>query len=257
MVLLAVLAASGCTATGQMSDTPSPQLTDRQVKWCRGNPVPDLGWVDCLAVLGSNEPSRENLAISFAKRGQRSIDKSAAVLGEDAVVDSPAYVTAMKDFNQAIRIDPNLPDGFSARGRAYLITGQFDKAIHDFDLALTIESNSAKNFAFRGYAYRLARQYDRAIQDYDQAIRILPKYVVAFIDRGEIYLFKRQHVRAMQDFDQAIQLDPDDPRAFTGRCRAHALGGEIQLALADCKQSLKLRPDDRVTLNLLRTLSPP
>jgi len=50
---------------------------------------------------------------------------------------------AIADFNQALKINPNLVDALINRGSALRSKGDLDRAIADFDEAIRIDSNAA------------------------------------------------------------------------------------------------------------------
>jgi uncharacterized caspase-like protein len=51
------------------------------------------------------------------------------------------YLTAIEDFTQAIRLDPNMAAAYYNRGNAYYRKGDYDRAIADYEAALRIEPN--------------------------------------------------------------------------------------------------------------------
>ena len=67
---------------------------------------------------------------------------------------------------------------------------EHDRAIKDYDQAIKLDPSDARPFCARGGAYPYKGEYDRAIKDYDQAIRLNPKYAFAFFNRGPAYTTK-------------------------------------------------------------------
>ena len=60
----------------------------------------------------------------------------------------------------------------------------YDKAIKDYDEAIRLDPKDAIAFIDRGYAWSAKEDYDKAIKDYDEAIRLDPKNAPAFDNRG-------------------------------------------------------------------------
>jgi tetratricopeptide (TPR) repeat protein len=81
------------------------------------------------------------------------------------------------------------------RGLAYVVKGQFDKAIPDFNKAIDINPRYAEAYADRGVVYIIKGQYDKAIADYNKAIEINPKDVLAYNNRALAYKVKGQYHR--------------------------------------------------------------
>jgi tetratricopeptide (TPR) repeat protein len=94
------------------------------------------------------------------------------------------YDRSIRDYDQVIRIKPNLAFIFQKRGFVYFVKGENDRAIHDYDQAIALNPNNSYYFDLRGEAYEHKRQYARAIQDYDQAIWLNPKDGLAYGNRG-------------------------------------------------------------------------
>jgi lipoprotein NlpI len=65
-------------------------------------------------------------------------------------------------------------------------------------------------FVARGYAYSVKGDNDRAIADYSEAIRLDPKSAMAYSARGRSYLFAGTVERALADFNQASAQEPKD-----------------------------------------------
>ena len=120
------------------------------------------------------------------------------------------YDRAIKDFTQAITIDPNYAYAFYNRGLAYANKKQYDRAIKDYTQAIAIDPNLAEAFNNRGYVYDEKKQYDRAIEDYTKTIAIDPNYASAFNNRAVTFYFaKNDTKRACADAKKSHQLGND------------------------------------------------
>lgn len=63
---------------------------------------------------------------------------------------------------------------------AYDNKGQLDRAIREYDQAIRLEPDNESAYTNRGIAYRKKRLYDQAIRDYDEAIRRNPDYTASY-----------------------------------------------------------------------------
>jgi len=114
----------------------------------------------------------------------------------------------------------DLASAYFNRGVAYGYKGDFDRAVRDFDQAIKLDPNEAIPLNNRGSAYYQIGQVDRAIQDFDLAIKLNPNYPDALNNRGLAYISQGQYDRAIQDFDQVLKLDPKDADAIRNRAMA-------------------------------------
>jgi tetratricopeptide (TPR) repeat protein len=98
---------------------------------------PDLSISGCTAMIKSGHETQQKLAIDFFNRG-------AAYMAKEK------YDSAIEDFDQAVRLNPNYAAAFVGRGAAYVAKGQVDSAIEDYDQAVRLNPNSAAAFVGRG-----------------------------------------------------------------------------------------------------------
>jgi tetratricopeptide (TPR) repeat protein len=80
----------------------------------------------------------------------------------------------MRDYDEAIRLDPENAHAFNNRGIIRLELGDPGRAIADFDRAIGEEPSYAKSFRNRGLARMEQELFDLAIQDFDEAFRLDP-----------------------------------------------------------------------------------
>jgi tetratricopeptide (TPR) repeat protein len=92
---------------------------------------------------------------------------------------------------------------------------EYDKAIKDFTDAIRLDPKNAAAYRYRGHAHFKKKEYDRAIKDFTDAIRLGPKFITAYFGRGLAYYFKKEYDKAIRDYTQAIRLDPKDAPAYT------------------------------------------
>ena len=76
---------------------------------------------------------------------------------------------------------------------------RIDTAIADFIQAIKLDPQSAAAYQRRGHAYCLKKDYDRAIADYNRAIKLDPGNARVYFSRGTAYKRKGEHDRARAD----------------------------------------------------------
>jgi len=185
------------------------------------------------------------------------------------------YEKAIADFDEALRLDPNLVAAYMLRGMALLasvsyvdeIRGNFeevitistydqqvsarqaqiyDQAIENYTQAIRLDQNNALAYRRRGKVYELKGDNDRALADYNQAIRLNPNNAVAYTGRGLVYENKGDYDRAIADYNEAIRLNPNEAISYSERGNAYLHKGDYDRAIADQNQAIRLNPNDAV-----------
>jgi tetratricopeptide (TPR) repeat protein len=149
---------------------------------------------------------------------------------------------AIADASQAIRLDPRFAYAYNTRGLNYYEKKDYDHAIADYDRAIALDPKNKFTYNNRGNAHDARGDTDRAIADYDQAIALDPKYEVAYNNRGLSYYKKKNYDHAIADFSKAIALDPKYVRAYDNRGDAYRARGDLDRAIADYGHAIALDP---------------
>jgi|GEM_PF-5966535 len=114
---------------------------------------------------------------------------------------------AVKEFTEALRLDPTKAATWYARGFSLARMGRTDEALADYTKALSIDGYNAAILQNRGKAWLRKREFDKAFDDFSAAIRISPTYAEAYVGRGRVFAAEKNSTKAMADFREAIRLD--------------------------------------------------
>jgi len=87
--------------------------------------------------------------------------------------------------------------------------GDYEAAIRDYDEAIGLNPEDIVSYYNRGVAYYATGDYDAAIHSFDATIELDPQYIDAFVGRGDAYDGKGDHDAAIRDFDAALGIDPE------------------------------------------------
>ncbi|HTR84589.1 MAG TPA: serine/threonine-protein kinase, partial [Reyranella sp.] len=150
---------------------------------------------------------------------------------------------AESDLERAIKLDPTSAEAHNNLGLAFTNKGQYDRAIATFNEAIRLKPRLPPSLSNRGFAFYSKGEYDRAIEDFDQALRLWPDYVLAHYYRGLSLSAKGDYKDAISDFDATVRLKPDYVPGYYSRGLAHAAAHEYDAAIADFDQALRLKPD--------------
>ena len=129
------------------------------------------------------------------------------------------------------------------RGVAHERQGRLDQAIRDYDEAVKLDPKDPVALNNRGNALLKKGQSVRAISDYDQSIRLDDKQPGTYFSRAIALESRRQYVAAVTDYDHVMRLQPANVAAWNSRCWTRAVIGQLPPALSDRNEALRLRPD--------------
>jgi tetratricopeptide (TPR) repeat protein len=127
---------------------------------------------------------------------------------------------AVRDFSEAIRIDPKYPDSYSERGQALFKLGEAERAIADYSAALAREPQRSATLRARGMAYLYTGKTDLALADLSKAIELgerdpgqLPPIELFYArrSRGAIYDSKQEYDLEIADCTALIESYTHDP----------------------------------------------
>ena len=108
-------------------------------------------------------------------------------------------------------------NAYYKRGVAYVKKHVLDAAIKDYSEAIQIDPNFAEAYIDRAVVFSLENKYDLAFEDYEQAVRLKPHYVNIYNNRGCTYRSKGEIARSISDFTTAITIEPEFSMAYYNR----------------------------------------
>jgi tetratricopeptide (TPR) repeat protein len=170
------------------------------------------------------------------------------------------HAQAIRDFTEAIRLDPTIPDqagetadahddtGSSVKGRmwAYYESGQYPQALADCQALIAVHPYPS-SIAVRGKIYRHMGQYGPAFADFRAALRQDPRLEFASDQLADLLAETRQYAAAVQVAQAAAQADPSssDWRGGVGWWQYRA--GQTAAAIASYRQALSMGGPQPIT----------
>jgi len=106
-----------------------------------------------------------------------------------------------------------LDEAYFNRGVEWAAQGKHDSAIADYTNAIKLNPQYREAYNNRGNAYRRKGEPDRAVADYNEAIRLNPKRGMYYRNRGNALSDQRDYARALADYTEAIKIDANDASA--------------------------------------------
>lgn len=131
---------------------------------------------------------------------------------------------AIRDLDQALKLDPGLAQARLYRGVAYYLNGRFEEAEAELTAVLKTEPRSTAALLNRGLVRQSLGRKD-AVADFSAAIAADPRCAAAYQSRGVARMNAGDDASAIADLSRAMELDrrDSDSPVFLGRIY-HRLG---------------------------------
>lgn len=180
----------------------SKEIADNfmQSERCRGNANSPEQRIEACTQLLADPREHRYFPMHHHQRGQ-------------AYVGKKDYASAIKDFNDSIRLLPEGAHAYMDRGTVYWV----------------MEGDS-----------KTGEYLQKAKADLDKAIAHQPTLARAWFIRGMIKLDEKDFPGALSDLDRAILLDPDNRKAYVERAEAKRQLGDVKGSEEDITKSIAL-----------------
>ena len=150
-----------------------------------------------------------------------------------AEIQKKRYDEAIKDFTEAIKIDPSQADPYERRGLAYETKKESESALADYDRAIELDPNRGLSHLQRGKIHFDRGEIDKALTDYNEVVRIWPNYGHAYLMLGRSHLQRGELESALADFDTYLRIVPSSRIGYEERAKVYRQLGDSERAFFD------------------------
>ncbi len=159
------------------------------------------------------------------------------------------FSKALRDLNQAIKLNPNEAMFYSNRGNIYFDMGQDEYALSDYNNCIRLDSTDENAFANRGAIYGRKGKYREALGDLNRSISLDSLFVNAYMNRGIIYGQLNQRVQAKKDFKKCVFLEPGNHAIWNALAIEHQYLGEFDSSITVLNTAIGLKAEGVYFLN--------
>lgn len=152
-----------------------------------------------------------------------------------AITSGSDYEAALKDMNEAIRLQPKFVGFFINRAFLRYNLDDFFGAMADYDYALQLEPLNRVALYNRGLLEVEVRDVNKAIADFSRVLQIDPNDYRALYNRAVLYNDIRDFNNALTDLDKVIAAYPQFAGAYSLRSEIYRNKGDLRNAEADYK----------------------
>jgi tetratricopeptide (TPR) repeat protein len=211
-------------------------------------------WRAKSLLLSSFNKYQEALA-SIDKAIQRNKQDAVLYILRAAILEElNQHQEAVEAYTKAIDIKPH-PWVYNNRGLARSELGDLDGAIADYDQAIKLNPQLVEAYGNLGNIHYLSGDLDGAIDYFTEAIKINPQLAEAYLGRGVARSDSGDLSGAIEDYTEAIKLNPQDVKAYYHRGDARFQLGDLgwiedlqksqELILPILEDRLKQMEDER------------
>jgi TolB-like protein/Tfp pilus assembly protein PilF/class 3 adenylate cyclase len=153
------------------------------------------------------------------------------------------FEQSLKEYERAIRLNPNYATVHHWHGELLGAMGRFDEGITESKRAQELDPLSLIINSDLGEVYTYARQYDKAIEQLRKTIEMDPRFYYAHRRLGEVLQLTGRLDDAIAEYRKAVDLN-DDPSVLALLGQAYARAGqreEAQRILVRLNEEARLR----------------
>ena len=150
---------------------------------------------------------------------------------------------AINQFQEAIRLKPDLAAVHYNLGTAFLKKGRIDDSISQFREVIRLAPDFAEAHNNLGSALVVKGQTDEAINQFQETIRLKPDDAAVYNNLGNALVEKGRINEAINQYQAAIRLKPDDAEVHNNLGSALVEKGQTDEAISQFQEAIRLKPD--------------
>lgn len=120
---------------------------------------------------------------------------------------------ALQNINTAIQIEPDNPEGYVIRSKAYVKKLDYPRAIDDISKVILLNPDDPQMYYLRGVYYQEFTQHNNAVNDFTKALLLEPDNADALYKRAWSYEQVANYKDAIKDYESLVSLSEYDVQA--------------------------------------------
>jgi len=154
--------------------------------------------------------AKKNLSLGEVKEAQECFQKGINYFREKK------HEEAIAEFEKALKIDPNLAEGYYGLGYTYCSKNQCEASLAYFQKAIELSPNYVDAYNGMAYAYNILGKYDDTIKYYLKTLQLKADNLDALNGLGYAYASIGKYQDAVNYFKKAIKINPEYAPAYSG-----------------------------------------
>ena len=152
--------------------------------------------------------------------------------GQNRVYVAPNFLAAIKEFDKALEINPELVEAIYHRGKSHHGLGKYENAIKDFTSLINKNPGNDEYYVLRSSSYvamAIEKQvnpttndpaendYQLSITDATKALELNPANDIAYYNRGKSYYGLKNYQQAITEYNKSLEINPQNGTAITDK----------------------------------------
>ena len=114
---------------------------------------------------------------------------------------------------QAIKLEPKNPEGYSLLGDVYSELNNGSKAAENYNKSLELDKKHIKSVLHKGQLYKRSTNYEGAIAEFDSCLRMDPNFAPAYREKAETYFAMKKIDNAVENYRLYLEISKFNTRA--------------------------------------------
>jgi TolB-like protein/Tfp pilus assembly protein PilF len=166
--------------------------------------------------------ARAHAALSDVRRNQT---QTAGTAGAFSQRNSPATLSILSPAQQAVSLDPDLPEAHEALGAAYWMAWRIEEAKRELGQAIALNPNYAAGHHMMARALLTDGRMDEALLEFRRAVELDPIFSRLVDNYSSALLNAGRPEEALAYADRALVLQPENKQALGFKAIALAMLG--------------------------------
>lgn len=150
-------------------------------------------------------------------------------------------INAMRDYQQAIQMDPKYALAYFNAANIYFHTRHFTRALVFYDKAVEYNPKDESALLNRAITKVLLLDSKSALEDFKNAAALSPHSAHIYFNRANLYTTMGHYKKAEEDYTKALSLQPDEPLTLKRRADVRGKLGMQEEAIADYRRAIDLQ----------------
>jgi tetratricopeptide (TPR) repeat protein len=160
--------------------------------------------------------------------------------GSAYAADGELY-KALRDYDEAIRLDPKNSGAYVNRALALARIGELEPAMNDYAKAITLNPQQWQAYFNRAAELKDCGKLREAMDDLNKVMELNPKFAGAYVNRASIYVRQGELDKAIADYNTALLRDPNLTDVYVARANIFTQKKNYQQAVRDLQAAVEMK----------------